>query len=359
MILAVIYFIKALNLTGRARIIITTSVWCFVWASASYAWSFLAYTQYPFDYISHYYWRRHILPGLLSTLVLFGTSIFFFITRNYPEEKILSTKSVKKAMLVDPRISSDTQKDFLGEIFTANLKDNINSLTCVKCGSIAKLSFYTVIGKSGSRDEERESYTKLKSLDAPVCASCSALYDSWHFNRRKTDRHSLRTIGIIISFLLFAPLMIVAIFLFIIIVILPFLLLAGVIILIVSIVKRKKSSKYQNSPYRNIRFGIGNKVLVKPDNFKKWTSLQDWALYSLKIKELGQPQISEIETILLNFLDENKGVAFSPNAIIKRAIGENFTEKYAKEINNLLEKMTRKGLIDSNLHDGKTHYFSS
>ena len=359
MILAVIYFIKSLNLADSVRTNLTTSVWCFVWALASLAWSFLAYIQYPFDYGVHHYWVRHILPGLLSTLALFGTSIFFFITRNYPKEKMLSTKSVKKAKLIDPKISSDTRKDFLGEISAANLKDNINSLTCVKCGSIAKLSFYTVIEKSGSRDENRESYTKLKSFDAPVCDSCSGLYDSWYFIHRKTKSHAPRAIGCCCFFLLFVPLIIVAIFFFIIIVILPFLLLAGVIILIVSIVKRKKSPRYQNSPYRNIQIGIANKVRVRPDNFKKWTSIQDWALYSLKIRELGKPQMSEIESILLNFLNENKGVAFSPNAIIKRAVGENFTEKYAKEINNLLEKMTRKGLIDSNLHDGKTHYFSS
>ena len=63
--------------------------------------------------------------------------------------------------------------------------------------------------------------------------------------------------------------------------------------------------------------------------------------------------------ILLNYLNDYKGSAFSPRALVKRAIGENFTEEYVEVINKLLKKMTEKEIINSNYHDGKYHYFVS
>ena len=100
-------------------------------------------------------------------------------------------------------------------------------------------------------------------------------------------------------------------------------------------------------------------MLVRPDNFKKWASLQDWVLYSLKTHESGKIQLTEIESILLNYLNEYKGSAFSPRALVKRAIGEKFTEEYVEIISKLLKKMTEKGIINYNYHDGKPHYVSS
>ena len=350
MILSVIYFIKSRNLAGRARIIITTSVWCFVWALASLAWSFLAYIQYPFN--NEIFWIRYVLPGLLSSLVLFGTSIFFFITRNYPEEKLLRPKFVKKASLINPKIDSETRKNMLENVSTSNLKDLIHSLTCVKCGSTAKLSFYPVINKSSSRKAERDPNYTFNIFDAPVCDPCRGLYDSWYFIQRKSNRHTLRTIFNIIFILLFLPMIYFTIFFL-------FLPLVGVIILIVSIVKRTQSFSNQNSPYKNVKLKWGNIVRVRPDNFKKWTSLQDWVLYNLKAKESGELNLTEIEVTLLNYLNENKGSAFSPRALVKRAIGENFTEEYVEVINKLLKKMAQKGIIDTNYHDEKPHYFSN
>ena len=135
--------------------------------------------------------------------------------------------------------------------------------------------------------------------------------------------------------------------------------LVGVIYFIISVRRRKRAFSDQNSPYNNFKFAMGNRVRVKPDNFKKWTSLQDWVSYSLKTRESGKPQLTEIETILLNYIKENKDSAFSPRALIKRAIGEDFTEEYVDVISKLLKKMTEKGIINSNYRDGKHHYFSS
>ena len=88
-------------------------------------------------------------------------------------------------------------------------------------------------------------------------------------------------------------------------------------------------------------------------------SLQDWVSCTLKSKESGEAQLTEIEETFLNYLNENKGSAFSPRALIKRAIGENYTEEYAEKISNLLGLMTQKGIINSKFYDGKFHYFSS
>ena len=359
-ILSIIYFVKYLRGTNRESIVIYAFVWCIMGALASFFWSFTGYFQYPVPPLFTNFFVIYKLTSLLSTMVLFGTSIFFLLASSYTEGKKLSLKFVKKITLVDPKIDSDARKDLLGEISTANLKDNINSLTCVKCGSSAYLSFYTVIEKSHSRDKKRDTNYAGNSFDAPVCDPCSSLYDSWYSLHRKTKRHGLRAIGIIISiFVSFFGIVAVYILIYIIIAILPLLLLAGVIILIVLIIRRKKSFRAQNSPYKNIKIYYGNKVRVRPDNFKKWTSLQDWVLYSIKSKESGGRQLSEIETILLNYINENKGSAFSPKAVIKRALGENFNEEYVKEINSLLKKLNQEGLIDSNIHDGKTHYFSN
>ena len=374
-ILSITFFVKSLKRTDRARITIIASVWCFVGAFVSLAWSFGAYFQYPIPHpigINVFY-VRYILPGLLSLLVLLGTSIFFIVTRNYTEKKILRPKFVKKASLVDSKIDSDTRKNILEKISTSNLKDLINSLTCVKCSSIAKLSFYTIIEKSSSRDAKRDTSYKPNSFEIPVCDSCRGFYDSWYSIHRKINNHFLRTIFKFIFILFFFP----TIFLFIFLLFLPsirviyyifgiflylfFLLLplVGVIILIVSIVKRTLSFSNQNSPYKNVKLKWGNKVLVRPDNFKKWASLQDWVLYSLKTHESGKIQLSEIESILLNYLNEHKGSAFSPRALVKRAIGENFTEEYVEIISKLLKKMTEKEIINYNYHDGKPHYVSS
>jgi len=82
-------------------------------------------------------------------------------------------------------------------------------------------------------------------------------------------------------------------------------------------------------------------------------------IYSLKVKESGKQPLSEIEALLLNYLNENIGSAFSPTALIKRAIGENFTEEYAEMISNLLKNMTQKGIISSNYKDGQPYYLSN
>ena len=160
----------------------------------------------------------------------------------------------------------------------------------------------------------------------------------------------------IIFILLFLPMIFLITFLGIFFLFLP---LVGVIYFIVSIVKKRLAFSDQNSPYNNVKFKWGNRVSVRPDNFKKWTSYYNWVLYSLKVKESGKPQLTEIEMILLNYINENKGSAFSPRALVKRAIGENFTEEYVDVINKLLKKMAEKGIINLNFHDGKPHYFSS
>ena len=88
-------------------------------------------------------------------------------------------------------------------------------------------------------------------------------------------------------------------------------------------------------------------------------SRYNWVSCTLKSKESGEAQLTEIEETFLNYLNENKGSAFSPRALIKRAIGENYTEEYAEKISNLLGLMTQKGIINSKFYDGKFHYFSS
>jgi hypothetical protein len=269
---------------------------------------------------------------------------------NYTEKKTLRPKFIKKVRIIDLKIDSDTRKNMLEKISTDNLKDLINSLTCLKCGSIAKLSFYTVIEKESSRDTKRDTNYKFNSFDIPVCDSCRTLYDDWYSIYKKPNSHVLRTLFNIMFILLFLPMMFLNIFFLL----LP---LVGVIYFIVSIGRKKRAFSAQNSPYNNVKFTYG--VRVKPDNFKKWTSLQDWVLYNLMTEESGKPQLTETETTLLNYLNEYKVSAFSPRALAKRAIGENFTEEYVEVINNLLKKMAEKGIINLNFHDGKPHYFSS
>jgi len=382
-IMSITFFVKSRNLADRARITIVTSVWCFIGAFASLAWSFEVYFRYPIpsSMTPLDRWNMYRIPGVLSSLILFGTSIFLFIARNYTEKKTLRPKFVKKVRLVDLKIDSDTRKNIMEKVSTSNLKDLINSLTCLKCGSIAILSFYTVREKTSSRDTnynfnsfdilvfdssrrvhddwyfinkkpKRDTNYNFNSFDIPVCDSCRRLYDDWYSIYKKPNSHVLRTIFNIFFVLLFLPMIFFNIFFML----LP---LVGVIYFIVSIGRRRLAFSAQNSPYNNVKFTMGYKVRVRPDNFKKWTSLQDWVLYNLMTEESRKPQLSETEITLLNYLNEYKGSAFSPRALVKRAIGENFTEEYVDVINKLLKKMDEKGIINSNYNDGKPYYFSS
>lgn len=356
--LSIIFFANYLNSVDKLRVTIITSVWCFVGACASLTWSFIAYMQYPIPNLHHnVYFHRYILPGLLSSLVLFGTSILFFISRNYTEKKILRINYVKKKMKID----SNTQINTMEKIYPSDLKDLIKSLSCVKCGSITKLSFYHITKKLKSRSRKRENLYTSAGFDAPVCDTCSGLYDSWYAIYRKTGSSPVRKIGIFIYFVGFGPLIIVIYIFIFISLFLLFIPIVALIVLIVVIVRRKQSFSDLNSPYNNVKIYSENWVKIRPDNFKKWASLQNWVLYNLNSNinlKLGEPQLTEIEIILLSHLNEHKGSAFSPSALIKRTLGENFTEEYVKEIHNILRKMDEKGLIHSDYHNGKIHYFS-
>jgi hypothetical protein len=203
----------------------------------------------------------------------------------------------------------------------------------------------------GKHKQYRDKF-RNRCCTVPVCDPCRALYEQWYSKHKKTARFTLRalwgyfSIAIFLT-ILFSPTPLV------------FLFLLCDIIIIGDVVKSKLDYNEYGSPFRNIKFRWRDKVLVRPDNVKRWISLQDWVSYTLKTKESGKACLTEIEETFLNYLNENKGSAFSPRALIKRVIGENYTEEYAEKISNLLGLMTQKGIINSHFYDGKFHYFSS
>ena len=209
------------------------------------------------------------------------------------------------------------------------------------------MTFYTISEKLLIKNKKYSDKFRTRQCTVPVCDPCKGLYELWYSIHKKTARFTLRalwglfwvvTISTFLTF--FTPLV--------------FLFLLFDIILIGGVVKSKLDYNEHGSPFRNIKFRWRDKVLVRPDNFKRWVSLQDWVSCTLKSKESEE----EIEETFLNYLNENKGSAFSPHALIKRAIGENYTEEYAEKISNLLGLMTQKGIINSKFYDGKFHYFS-
>lgn len=359
MILSIIFFIKSLKLEGRdGPVAIAAAIWCLVGAFASLAWSFDAYFRYPISpsdvWASEWTlgWMPVWLPGLLSALVLLGTSIFFFVIRNYPKNKLLSVKSLKKELLIDPKIDSATRQSFLAK--SLDMTSLIHSLNCIKCGSNDNLTAYKVIEIKatrfyGKRRMFRTKY-KLRSCILPVCESCSALYNIWYSMHKKPSRVSF------LGLLSFCWVWILFFIIFWFSVSWEF-WFAIVIFFSVMLLKYKIPYKQKYSPFRNVKFRWRYRLFVKPDNFKKWISHEKWVLYNSKTKESGDIQLSEIEKNFLNYLFENKGSAFSPRALLKRTIGENFTEEYLRVINDLLKKLEKNGMINSDFQNGEFHYF--
>ena len=359
LILSITFFIKSLNLAGRDGIIaVVVAIWCFVGAFASLALSFEYYFRYPIP--PTLVWESELppgwipiwLPSLSSVLILLGTSIFLFLIRNYSKNKLLSAKSIKKELIINPKIDSDTRKNILTK--SLDMTSFITSLNCIKCGSKENLTAYEVIEiraiRFYGRHRSFRTKYKLRSKILPVCESCSALYNLWYSMHKKPSRVSF------LGLLSFCWVWILFFIIFWFSVSWEFWVAIAIFFSVV-LLKYKIPYLQKDCPFRNVKFKWPKKVFVKPDNFKKWISHEDWVIYYYKTEESGDIQLTKIEKKFLDYLVENIGSAFSPRALIKRVIGENFNEEYVEVINNLLKKLTKDGLINSDFQNGEFHYF--
>ena len=346
-ILSITFFIKSMKLKGRERMIsIIVTLWCLVGLFVSLAWSFNAYFSYPISPMDLYYYRR--LPGFLSTLLLLGTSIFLFVI-SFSMDNV---KVLKKDLLIDTKIGSNTRKSILGESLTVN--SLINSLNCIKCGSNVDLTSYKVTEKKITRFYGKyrlyATKYKVKSFEVPVCETCGALYNLWYSMHEKSSRVTF------IGLLSISPCGVIFVIIFW--SLLPWYINFTIVIsFVLLLLKYRIYYTEKDSPFRNFKFKRRNRVFVRPDNFKKWISLQDWNLYNIKTKETGELHFSKIEKKFFNYLFENKGSAFSTSALIKRVIGGNFTKEYMNVISDLLKKMVKDEKINSDFQNGEYHYF--
>jgi len=342
------FFIKSIKLVNiKRRICISIVIWSAVGLFASLSWSFKTYFSFPVSPTELFLYS--LTPGLLSTLLLLGTSIFLFVISYFAKDKLLDVKSLKKELLIDSKIDSKTRKTILSE--PLDLSSVMNSLNCIKCGSNVDLIVYKVMEKKITLYSKSSTKYKIMSCNVPVCQSCGALYNLWYSIHNKKNRI---TLGAILSF---SPCCLTLYLIFMWQLIAWYISLLGGIVISLIILKYKIYYNEKDSPFRNIKFKWGKKVYVKPDNFKKWTSFQDWELFNIQKNKTGDIPLSETEEKILNHLIEYQGCAFSPSALIKRVLGEKFTDKYLNAVRDLLKKMEKEEMIESDLHDGEFHYF--